>query len=331
LRVIISFEPSSIISESTDFFHLFVTGSYRFLLNRHLGFFHEINYSVGAFFIYIFLQKESRLFKALLIATLIFLFLFCMNVFPFNIFAELPVIKSFRVPQRSFLVLSLFIPVWYYSQQEYKYILKDFGIFIITLMCIYFIPYSEFPIFFFVAFALISNSNQSVKKIAFYLSLSSLLVGVPKKIYPSYLKNLEYQQMVTHFQPTLSLYSKEELRKTGFHINTHENLEVLNQVTPLKEVSEDDFFFPTPRFQRYNFVAQSLGIRTYEGYGHPPLQLIEVIQYISKVKFNENTNWFYFFEDLPNKEEILKAFDIDIVADVQEDGSIVLIKQNAGK
>lgn len=271
------------VSSLSDLSQFFFSGIYPEILTRPVGFFHEINYAVGIFpFIWILVQKER---KDMLLYFIVFfvMFLFCMDVTPFNWISHLPLIKAFRVPQRVFMVLSLLLPLWVYSKFEFETKKNDLFVLMAGILVAQFIYFFEVIAFFLVGFFLFYKPYKS-HRFVLIIAFASLFTGSLDKFLPSLDTHSQYLQIKDSLRPMLKKYDAPELRKRVFHFETAQPMLV-------------------------NYVAQSLGINTLEGYGHPPAKLIFKFEEKTGIKISSTTNTFY----LPNDERLLKEFNVQTV------------------
>lgn len=277
---------SYLITGPTDLLQLFFSGIYKEILQRNIGFFHEANYALGTFLLIFFFIEDDRKFKILVSVLFIALVLFCSNLPPINYISELPIIKAFRVPQRSLMILALFIPLWTFAKSQFEY--KKFDLFIIlgiTLVAQFLHFFEIIALGLMVGF-LFNEKHKSIK-IAVFLSFASIFSGAIDKVTPSWDLHSQYKELVSAITPLKEKYDSETLRKRSFYFNTSQPVLI-------------------------NYAAQSLGIRTLEGYGHPPAKFLIKFENITGFKISPLTNNFY-FQGLPDKDKVLKEFGVQTI------------------
>lgn len=84
-------------------------------LMRQKGKFHEISYPLGFFVLFIFIERVPHKMKMTLAGTLLVLLTFSMNLWPGRLIAEVFPFSLFRVPQRSLMFLTFFVPLYILS------------------------------------------------------------------------------------------------------------------------------------------------------------------------------------------------------------------------
>jgi hypothetical protein len=274
------------VSSLMDLPQFIISSLYPSSLIRSVGFYHEISYPTGGFLVLFFANKIDKQEKILISGFFLVMFLFCMNVAGINLLSDLPVIKAFRVPQRVFMIFSLFIPIWVYGLLAEKNHMtkKENLIFLVCLLLSPFIPYSDLLclsiLILFWGSRLRPRNNWVL-----YISFFGLLSGGYDKILPSAEHHAQYTEVRNLLIPLLGKFNKAELRHLGFHFETTEPLLV-------------------------NYVAQTLGIKTIEGYGHPPAQLVSKIEKNLGIDIPDGSNTLYLNGNYPGKDSLLKELGV---------------------
>ena len=94
----------------------------------------------------------------------------------------------------------------------------------------------------------------------------------------------------------------------------------LNALKPLSaKVSLEDrrnyaYHFASGRPMLMTSAANTLGFRTYEGYGHPPQEHLAKYMQVTGQRVSKLTNQFFFSRQADTKLKLIKAFAIDKVA-----------------
>lgn len=251
---------SYIVSTFHDIVYFFVSAKYEQIMIRPEGFYHEVSYPFGAFFLMMFIFKKERKFIAFLLGLLLVFFLFCMDAPVANLLSDLPGIKSFRVPQRIFIILSLFIPLWVFSKKVISLNVKELAIFfVLTLMAQFLIGYEVIAI----ALMLALYFRDSIKheSLIYALAFSGLFSGGWDKISDSRVAFSEYEQVREMLLPLTNKYSVQELKQKKFQFQSAAPLLV-------------------------NFVAQTMGFPTLEGYGYPPPALMKKFESVFEISLS---------------------------------------------
>lgn len=287
------------ISHPFDLVHFFITGINDFVGFRSIGLYHEINYGIGTFLILFYISSVDKRLKWITSVTAIFLFLFCMNFPIFNLISKLPVIQAFRVPQRSFMILSLFIPLWTYA--SFNFSIKKYDGYLYLLIISSAALFHSFEIIalicFLVCLAVLSDKSKSdirpnIEKLILVFSIGCLISNFSPKLKRNLIDNAQYLHANQLIQQLKSKFSESELRNKTFH-------------------------FESPLSGLFTYVAQANGVRTIEGYGHPPYTLVKSLSDITNSPMNSTDNNFYFSLDTPMKGKLIKYFKIDYVIYIQ--------------
>lgn len=274
---------SYLVSIKKDLWHFILSRSDSDILKVEPGFFHELNYPVGAFAFMMFVFMKKDRFPLLIFSISIILFLFCMNIPGANYLSELPLIKSFRVPQRVFMVISFLIPLWHLGMVNYKYNLKQIASSFLIILIAQFIDYFDI-ISIFVIVIMLALPKWRNSKFTILIALSGLLSGTLPKISIQSTLEDHYSQMYKLLLPLKKEFSSYELDQIRFHFNTSQPVLA-------------------------NYVAQSIGISTSEGYGHPPKHLYNKLRKLTGIQVNSSNN-FYFFEKMKGYPQFLKEFGV---------------------
>ena len=296
---------SYLTSTPADLWNLVLVSKNELTMNLQDGFFHEMNYGIGAFALYYFNKKNWDRISLSLGALIIILFLFSMNLPPFNLLADLPLIKSFRVPQRSLMIPILFLPIWFYAKQNVQWnkfeILGLVALILVGLK----IPAFDIVVVILVLILFAVKENEKLKlqdsifqKILLAFCLASICAGSTKKLAEGYKENKNFSEIQTKLKPLIEKYSLKERRRRVFHFEVHSPLEM-------------------------NYVAQTLGFRTMEGYGHPPQDLLLALQQTENISISRQTNVLFFPFNSKHQESTWKMFTIDSVVSFDDEGKLV--------
>jgi hypothetical protein len=112
-----------------------------------------------------------------------------------------------------------------------------------------------------------------------------LFCGTFNKIHPSYVEDQRFKEVSKYLDQIYLKYSTEQLKNHIFHFET---------INP----------------HIVNYVAQTKGIRTIEGYGHPPTRVTKIFESMTGAKLSSTTNAFYLVGEIPNKNNILKNLGV---------------------
>lgn len=295
---------SYLTSNLPDLLQFFFSGMDSLFGFRNLGLYHEVNFGMGLFIIIFTIFEKNKKIVITTALTFLVMYLFCMNIFPFNVFSHFPVLKAFRVPQRCFMMFGLFLPFWAYCKCDPVTDKKMIGLFITLMALAQIVPSFEIIAIIGILCLLALNENaqfenhrSKIKNGILILGFSTLFVGMTGKILQS--QNFQYQfDLVTKtLQPLKERFTKEELRQYTFH-------------------------FETPFNQPINYVAHANGIRTIEGYGHPPKDLLLLLSQLTGQAFVTTSNSLFFPFNSPNKYQIYKAFGVDYEITLSENLSL---------
>ena len=177
------------------------------------GYFHELNYPIGAFAISLFFIDRKDRFPIIISLLSIILFLFCMNMPGANFLADLPIIKSFRVPQRVFMMISFLIPLWCIGKSRDNIKPKLLLGALVILLLSQFIDY--FDIFAFVAVATMSFRAEWRRSGPILLvALLGLFSGTISKVTPQIELEDQYEQMKSLLLSIKHNFSTSDLEKS---------------------------------------------------------------------------------------------------------------------
>lgn len=277
---------SYIVMMPGDLIQLFVSALYPSTLLRGEGFYHEVSYPLGIFILLFFFCPIEKKIKYTTVATFGFLLLFTMGTQIGRVFSEFPLVRPFRVPQRAFMILNLFIPVWCLRSIKIRLTNKEILIFI--------------PLFFFsqlfmmmdITLAAISglfffNKKDRNTCYAIVFGLLGLCSGSAGKIMTVLETDSKFKEAVLSLQELQAKYSVEELERRRFHFQSDRPLII-------------------------NAVAQSSGIATLEGYGHPPKHLLEKLERVFGIHYSPRTNSAYILPPSDDTKK-LKEFGVDTI------------------
>jgi hypothetical protein len=289
---------SYVTSTLHDSVQFFLSGNYPETFSHNKDFYHEISYPIGSFIIILLSPgKESRLNWTLFLS-MVFLFLFCMNIPGLNLLSELPIIKPFRVPQRAFMVLGLFIPIWCYAINEPIFKRKDLFLFILFLILAQFVHYFEIIVVVFFLILFFYKKYQN-KNLALLFAFAGLYTGTYEKLSQGPIRHDRFLKITELLSPLRAIYSERELRKIKFHFETTRSMEV-------------------------NYVAQTMGISTLEGYGHPPASLYKKIKQVTSLIYPSDINSVYFTTFTKSQDEILKKLGVQTVVRFGKNNELIL-------
>jgi hypothetical protein len=283
-------------SRALDLFQFVLTGNYPGVLRRADLIFHETNYSIGAFLLFLIYFRKDRSFLFAFFATFFVLYLFCMKVAPFDLISELPLIKAFRVPQRVFMAILAFIPLWVCAHVDFDVRKADIIILLTLIVVAQLIPFSDVAALLAVAVFLFYKKYESIKW-AFIVSLAFLTTGTLEKIFPSYEDHAKYESIRESLIPLTKKYEAQTLRTRVFHFETAQPYAV-------------------------NYVAQTMGIKTIEGYGHPPARFIKKLKNKTGIRLSITTNTFYLHDKPSKNEKLLKEFGVQTIVSFDQDNTI---------
>jgi hypothetical protein len=287
---------SYVTTNFMDLFQFFFSGMYPEFQRLSPYFFHEINYAIGSFAFLFFRVRKWIWLNVIISLLIIFLLFFCMNLSPFNLISELPLIKTFRVPQRSFMIISLFLPLWIFSTDQSNIKRNDIIVFVFLIIFSFFVNYFEYIAIFFCIFFSLQSKFQN-KNFAIIFAFAGLFSGTIEKLTPAINENQNYKIISNYLNPILLKYSNSDLKKEVFH-------------------------FETTQPALVNYVAQSLGIRTIEGYGHPPAKIIKIYQTRTGVVLPKSLNSFYITGNFSSKNELLKDLGVTKIIYFDSDNGI---------
>ncbi len=287
-------------STLTDVLHFFLGPEGPLLLHRPTIHFHEMNYPIGFFLIIFFINPICRHLKIIISISLGIFFLFSAGLFPGDLLAKLPFIKAFRVPQRIFLVPALFLPVLSYVSFPLRLQSKDILLTIGFILLAQILPFYEMfaLVFILIVGFILAKLSPQWMKLLMIVTLSASFVGLWPRIEPSLIAQRDYTLMKDFLAPLSKRFSKEELRTNIFK------------------------FEIAPRLI-WTTVAQSLGIRTIEGYGHPPRYLMYALAKKSQVPISPGAN-ILLIPDNEHKQEALKIFTVDYIIKLDANKALVI-------
>lgn len=280
IREITQVMPYSLIeSQWQDVFSLiFVNPSQLLPGGNNLYFQHEINYPLILMLLWFLIFSTERKLTFLLLATFFVLISFSFNFFPFNELAFLPGFKIFRVPQRSLFFLTMILPLLMISENDLN-IQKEHFLFAGSMAILgFFVPYIEI------------------------IFLGSLLVGLLLyRFFKLEVKSFSALCLLFHFCVPNTFKLRENLTS---HFEFKRAINLMQDLVSQEDFNYDETYHiigGNPVF--VNASAKVLGIKTMEGYGHPPKWLLESVSKHTHIKFNKNTNHLY----LAGKSERFKA------------------------
>lgn len=295
------------VSQLFDFFNLVFAIPSNLTLSRGPGFYHELNYPIVPAALFFLFNEKSKGFRLTVALMILFLFLFSMGAFPFHFLADLPLIKSFRVPQRSLMPMAFVLPIicWGISGLTLKR--KEFFITLGILFFAFFTPFFEiFLLLFLISFPIWRNKTTFLKDFlnkdaAMAMLLGSFILMSPFKVDHVIKTNQSFFGALNALKPLQQGLSAEERRNLTFHFYTSRPLLITS-------------------------AANTLGFRTYEGYGHPPKEYLSRFEEVTNKKLSPLTNQFYFPLEPGTNDALLKAFNVDRKIIFKRDGSLEVEK-----
>ena len=300
-----SYVYTYIISTPSELLNLFLTTIEPALQFRDLTYFHEINYGMGCFLFLLFIVPLDKKIQIITGVTFCVIFLFAMNTPVINLLAEMPIIKAFRVPQRALMLISLFLPIWIYSHLHFKWTKNDIGLLLASISLAQVVPSYEIIVLIGVSVVIFIThketyfTNANLREAIYILCITTLFSGAFSRFKPSLEYQTTYLETKKKLTPLTNKYSKKELRFKTFHF-TGINRPVLT------------------------YVGQSIGVRTLEGYGHPPTSLLEPLKQLTSIPYSPTTNNLYFPEQAFRDLNFVKVFNIDVVVMLQNDGKLFI-------
>jgi hypothetical protein len=194
------------------------------------------------------------------------------------------------------MIISLFLPLWIFSTDQSNIKRNDIIVFVFLIIFSFFVNYFEYIAIFFCIFFSLQSKFQN-KNFAIIFAFAGLFSGTIEKLTPAINENQNYKIISNYLNPILLKYSNSDLKKEVFH-------------------------FETTQPALVNYVAQSLGIRTIEGYGHPPAKIIKIYQTRTGVVLPKSLNSFYITGNFSSKNELLKDLGVTKIIYFDSDNGI---------
>ena len=281
---------SYLVSLPADFIQLFVSDIYQTTLLRGIGFYHEVSYPVGIFMLFFLFLPLKKGIKYTTVGILCFLVLFSMNTPIGKVFSQLPIIRPFRVPQRAFMIISLFVPILCLKTIKIHACKKELLMYVPFFLASQVFPLMD-AVFFVVSGVYFFQRKERNINYAMAFAILGLCSGSTGKVLKVLETDAIFRYTERSFLELKSRYSKNELEKRKFHFQTNHPVLI-------------------------NAVAQASGIATLEGYGHPPKSILEKLERIFGMSYTPGTNTAYIWppSDDPKK---LKEFGADTIVRFQ--------------
>lgn len=278
---------SYLISILSDISSLLMSSFNKFTTRNNFYLFHEINYPIGLTFLSVFfLRAQYRKINICILLTMVFLFAFSSNTPFLNLFAELPLIKLFRVPQRSIMIAAYLAPLFFLLVFKDRLNLKSFFFFLAFVFVGNGLPFFELICGLWVAVILFFKKIDKYPELYFSFVFSTLFMGLPDKY-------VVIRDGNTEFVKNVQVMSE-----------INQKFKLADQKIPIHFLDENAFHLIT--------AANFIGIPTSEGYGHPPKRNFLSVAKHFKVKINPMTNIFSLTEygRYPEFVPILKELGI---------------------
>lgn len=275
---------------ANDFFHL-----------RDTGFIHELSYPFALSIVAIS-SRNKKIQRLALTCTflLILFFLFSSNYFPFNTLAHLPLVRAFRVPQRIFLIPSLLLSFLFLISIRDFFNFKFSCFFILAFLISQFFPGFEIlALLVLLCFTVILPKFKTYisAELVWSLALATLFLGLPDKVFTIHDDDQNFKKMVEYV--------------SGLN-------EKLKLSDPQKMIH---FEASSLKYSYINMAANYIGIRTAEGYGHPPIESVKTLERWLKIKISPTVNLLYVKERMPHFKEILNDLKVTDIVFINTDGS----------
>lgn len=263
-----------------------------FTSHKSMGLFHEITYPMGILgFVFIISDLPRRLKMSFLVVFVVTL-LFSSNVVPMNWLAQLPFIAPFRVPQRSLMFLTFLVPLLVLSRTKWDLSLIDF-----------FLPVGAIGVF------LITPHHESVV----FILLGLLLIASRMWQQEGWLTTLVLTGMVSL---SLGFVDKIPLVRDSYAAyRGSERLlrRAVKQFAGAESMDHYVFHLDGAHHVQLNATAKILGLKTMEGYGHPPKGLVEMVEKLNGQTFTAGQNHLYVDKTKTGYHETLKALGVNYV------------------
>lgn len=260
--------------------------------HKDLGFFHEITYPMGILVFVFIVSDFPKQLKLTFLGVFVFLILFSADLPPGNWLARLPVISSFRVPQRSLMFFSYLVPLMVLSKVDWDLNLQDLVLPALLLILYIATPWYEAYIFLVLAFLLIYmvlGRRPNLRSTIVLTGLLGLCLG--------------FRDKVMFVQDSYASYKKSErlIKKA------------IKQFGDDPPMSTYTFHLDGTNKVHLNATAKILGIKTLEGYGHPPKSLLKKVEQYTDQKFYPGQNHLYLDSSQKGFREALKGIGVDYV------------------
>lgn len=291
---------SYITSTLYDIYSLIFSEPSSIIFNRDPGFFHEVNYPLSLSVV-LFLLNDFKYKKTLwaLAATMICLFLFSANIYPFNLISHIPIIKAFRTPQRSLMVPVYFLTFLFITHFSSFFNWTLLLLFSLCLFIISFIPGLElylFPILFVLLLLKDKIKSTAYRSLMIACSLALLFLGFPQKL-----------DIITatsqNFLNSVYIVNKinNQLNLTSDNKIIHIEAEKLNPID-------------------LTLAANYLGIRTVEGYGHPGPKVFNIFKRVTGLPLATTENSIFFNRFTPNYPALIHELGITDIVTINQQG-----------
>lgn len=291
-----------LVSSWGDLGSLFFSSINELTSPRGFGFFHEINYPIGfSFIMFFFCPREHRKIFIALVGTYLLALTFAANVPVVNLISKLPLINLFRTPQRMMMLPAYLLSLLALSCFKKHMNLRSLLVLIALVLVGNSIPYFEMIVLPFFLLLMFLPALEKFRDLAPGIFVAVLMLGLVQKFEIVYRGNINHKAMLSFMSD-------------------------LDQKLQLRSDTKIVHFESSKRFD-LTVAANTLGIRTIEGYGHPPKSLIHKIQTVdSNFKMNSMNNVLFLNANMPNFKAISEKVGITDQVFVGIDGAVTYLK-----
>ncbi len=276
---------------------IFVSIENPFTGHKHFGFFHEITYPMGIFFFIFLILELPRSLKISCCAVLLLTILFSANVPPFSWMSQLPVISSFRVPQRALMLPTFLIPLFVLARTRWTLSPADFLLPALGLAIIFIHPLHETILFFILGFLLLYQMVKHRPHLQTTIVLTALLsLG---------LSSLDKLPIITDSYASFK-HSQRLIQRA------------IKRFGPTPPMSQFVFHLDGLNKVQLNATAKIYNIKTLEGYGHPPKSLLLKLEELTGQSFSVGQNHLYLDSGHKNFQQTVRSLGIDYILHLEQ-------------
>lgn len=274
-----------------------VTSAYNSLTDhRAFGFFHEINYPFIPFLAGLILVPRKRRVLIALAGTLVLATGFSAGFWPLDGIAELPVIRLFRVPQRSLMLGTFLLPLICISSRDFSW--KVVAAILSATLALNFLPGLELIGLGVLLLLFVIPSLQKYRTLIIPLLLATHFTGMPEKFREIHLSRANWTRFDDFIQERRS-----------------------QLIGGPKRI----YHFEVPHMFNLTIAANFHGIRTVEGYGHPPARSIQILEEVAGVRVSAMSNVFFVSEEAtPNFKAVLQDLGVTDVVYLSPEGNFLV-------